>query len=112
MNRSIKIVVQITKENREYLKKWVESRPDFNTSFLRKANHLSVGYWVTNYPRFDHSYQYWAEVPYQCKQVTLEEFKQSIENNKNTMEKKIIGYKAPYDLFEGKVAAGTVLYPT
>jgi len=44
--------------------------------------------------------------------VTLEEFKQSIENNKNTMEKKIIGYKAPYDLFEGKVAAGTVLYPT
>jgi len=40
-------------------------------------------------------------------QITYEEFKKYIKKE-NMKEKKIIGYKAPYDLFQGNIKKGTI----
>lgn len=41
-------------------------------------------------------------------EITLEEFKKHILKEETMEEKKIIGYLAPYDLYEGKVKKGTL----
>jgi len=52
-----------------------------------------------------------SEIPKEYKEITLEEFKKYVLKE-NIMEKKIIGYKSPIDLFGGNIKTGTIFKPT
>src|SRR6478609_994422 len=95
-----KYCVKVNEKNKEELRKWVESKEDCNGRDKFGQN-ISVFY-VTSDRYYDGTYQFWSnEAPSEYKEISFEKFKQTV-----MQKKEIIGYKTPFDLYDGKIKAG------
>lgn len=85
--------IKVTEVNKPTLRKWLESKDDFNMDYIYIKD------WVLSNPRADHSYQFWAShIPLDYTEITFEQFeKYVLKQKEEVMEKQITGYKLKKD---------------
>lgn len=105
----IKWYIKVDEDNKDTLTNWVIKQPYFNNNFK------DIMRYVVSDKYDDNSYQYWGDKEILWNKgyskITFEQFKELVLN-KEQMEKKIIGYKVPYDMFDGKVKKGDIFKKT
>lgn len=98
-DRYVKWCVKVTEENREVIYQWKLNNTEFSS--YTKPNYcvFSDGTWS-------------AGVPDGIIELTFEQFEKYVLKSKESKDmKKIIGYKTPFDLFNGEVKAGFIYKP-
>ena len=99
--------IEVTKENKKVLENYRISKCSshydiniFETDLILSEHPLDNSYCYKNNKKvFSRYYPNYVE-------ITFEQFKKYILNN---MNKQIIGYKAPYDMYEGKLKKGVLV---
>ena len=80
--------IKINSDNIDTIKKWIHSRPDFDSDYLVRMRGFAL-----SDCNIDKSYQNWSSnKPSEYIEITFEQFKKYVLKEE-TMDKKIIGYK-------------------
>lgn len=105
----------IEKEEYKLPEKWCIERNKENSEivndYFNKKLNTKAPYNFTSdkkyvYSDITESIDYCSSKPKDYTEITFEQFQKYVLNNTKTMDKEIIGYKAPKDLFGGRVKEG------
>lgn len=111
------------KELTELPEKWCINVSDFNIGEYIVYNFAKEQCWYLNNPKnvnyfffYRKVFDFWASTKKDHEncytEISFEDFKRLVLKENNMKNRKIIGYKAPYDLLDGKVKKDSIYYKT
>lgn len=122
--RALYPVVTVEELREHYLSPEIAPIPEFWQIHRTRNTANIINEWMNKHHARKHAYQSYSDAQgyannknlHKIKEndlpeITFEQFQKYVLNQTQNMEKKIIGYKAPQDLFQGKVKKGMLYIP-